>query len=752
MSDLRMKICLPTNLNFEVIMKKIIIFFCVMTMIFSSLCVNASAAEASFIYVSPQGTSGGDGSENAPLSLKAAVEAIGGGNVKIMLKGGVYELDETLSLTAENGGNITFEACPGADVRISGAHRVDGWRETELNGVRAFEADAAGRKISGLFKDGKKLAAARLPEEGFFYVKSTNDEDNYWTAETTPNAQNLGSHSFNAEPSDLSVLPSNIADISVYVVHMWQEELSGVTSIDPKTGKVSLVKYSSHTIEVGDRFFFDNVKEALNKPGEWCFDSAEDKIYYMPQSDETVDGVELFASSVTKLVNIDGCDNVTFRRVIFENTGWEYASKEYLNVRDSLSGDCPDIDFSQAGVDVCAAVTAVRTKGTVFENCEFLNIGCTALRLLDSTEDCRVESCWFDDIGGSAVFAGGKNTEEECAKNLTVENCNIGNYGRRFYRAPGVILTFCSGAQVKNNEIHDGYYTGLSVGWMWLYGQHITHNINIENNLIYNIGQGMLSDMGGIYLLGVQPGSEVHGNVIHDVKCYDGDSGYAGTGLYTDAGPSEMKLYKNLVFNCSTAGFNATIGRNNLWYNNIVAFCGSRLVNPPQNYMDFVSGAEYRNNIFLTDQGAPVYVSLEESELFKESSNLMWDYSNGDMLRFSPHFSDRDGMTLRQAKRAGYIDGSTVIADPMFTDAENYDFTLKEGSPAAGIGFEEWDYSEAGTVKGTVVGISHTGGETAYNGGVDQCPYVEPQMKFTAKLEEFFMKIIRFFKRIFGMI
>lgn len=733
-------------------MKLKAVFSFIFAMIFAvqSGMIFSSAVSEKEIYVSPLGNDTASGEESTPLKtldgVKAKINEIGG-NIKVIFAGGTYEIDDTLML--DGAENITFEAKEGEEVFFSGAKKVTDWKETEINGIRAFEASADGRKITALFKNETKFTSARYPESGFFYVKNQNDEDNFWTAETTPNPQVLGSHSFTGETSDIKYIPANIKDVSVCVIHLWQEELSAVTDINPETGKVCIEKYASHTIEKGDRYFLQNVFEELDKANEWCFDSVKDKIFYIPEGGENAEDIEIFASSVTKLVNIDNSTGVTFKNIVFKNTGWEYANEKYFTIADHLHGYGIDIDVSQAGIDVCAAVTAIRSSDITFENCEFLNIGCTAVKFMDEVKNGTVENCWFDSIGASAVFAGGQNNENGCAKNITVKNCNMGNYGQIFYRAPGVIFTYVSGGEIRNNEIHDGNYTGISCGWIWLYGDHITNNINIQDNLIYNIGLGMLSDMGGIYMLGIQKGSKLHGNVIHDVLCYEGESGYAGTGIYTDAGSSEMEIYNNLVFNCSTAGFNATIGRNNVWYNNIAAFCGERLVNPPQNFATFISGAEYRNNILLTDKGVPVFISLGNSELFKDNSNLLWDMTYGDLVFVSQSSSGSKCMTLKKAKRKKLIDESTVATDPLFKDAGNYDFTLSENSPALGMGFVPWDYDNAGTLDGTIIGLCHEGGQVAYNSNVKQCKIVEPNLSFGAKIAKLFHIILKFFKNLF---
>ena len=149
-----------------------------------------------------------------------------------------------------------------------------------------------------------------------------------------------------------------------------------------------------------------------------------------------------------------------------------------------------------------------------------------------------------------------------------------------------------------NNEIHDGYYTGISVGWVWGYAYHATKNITIHRNLIYNIGQGWLSDMGGIYMLGKQPGTSLTENVIHNVAADPGEGGYGGWGIYLDEGSSYMAVEKNLVYACGNQSFNVHYGEGNVIRNNIAALSAEGLMSPGIDKGETHATALYYNNIF----------------------------------------------------------------------------------------------------------------------------------------------------------
>ena len=71
--------------------------------------------------------------------------------------------------------------------------------------------------------------------------------------------------------------------------------------------------------------------------------------------------------------------------------------------------------------------------------------------------------------------------------------------------------------QVTHNEISDFHHLGISVGHSWGYAPSTAHHNLIAFNHVHHICNGYFSDGGGIYTLGISPGTVIRNNIVHDV-------------------------------------------------------------------------------------------------------------------------------------------------------------------------------------------------------------------------------------------
>ncbi|MEI6579688.1 MAG: right-handed parallel beta-helix repeat-containing protein [Eubacteriales bacterium] len=441
-------------------------------------------------------------------------------------------------------------------------------------------------------------------------------------------------------------------------------------------------KPTSMTVSPGDRYFFENVFEAISVPGEWYLKSDTGKLYYIPQASDNISTTVLYAGKLETVIKIDGISGISFNGITFRDTGWNIVPVELEN--------------SQAAWGVAPAILAKNANNISFIGCALQNIGASGIKIGYNTKNCLVKSCSFVNIGGTAVFIEGSNVQPDApdiTKDITVTDNHIYKYGRIFNNAIGVLLIHARNCEISHNEIHDGFYTGISAGWVWGYGYSVTDYLKISDNLIYDIGQGWLADMGGIYTLGMQPHSVISGNVVHDVGCYSGGSGYGGWGIYLDEGTSYMTVKNNIAYNCSSQGFHQHYGKENLVENNIFAMNGQGQVRVSRNEEHIM--AFLKRNI-IVGKNQTMYTAVEKGK-FVDEGNIYWDYQRLGCVLSGESTKIKDRMYKVGMRIKGYYKKG-VFKNPLFVDIANRNFKLSPNSPALKAGFVEWDYKQAGTI------------------------------------------------------
>jgi len=425
-------------------------------------------------------------------------------------------------------------------------------------------------------------------------------------------------------------------------------------------------------------YFVEHLLDALELPGEWCLSRKEGVLHYLPKPGETPENVEAVIPLTRQFLLLQGrpaeeafVSHLHFKGLSMRYTDWPVGAAGHSD--------------PQAETSVEAAIQAVGARDCLFEDCEVSHVGGYGIWFREGCQNNRLQRCALTDLGAGGLRIGEMTdppTAAQAVSHNVMDNCLLHEGGRIYRSAVGVWIGRSSYNTISHNEICDFRYSGVSVGWSWGYApSSANHNI-IEYNHIHNLGKGQLSDMGGIYTLGISPGTILRNNYIHDILSNGNISG--GWGLYTDEGSSEILLTQNVVYNTRTGGFHQHYGRENRVVNNIFAFSqrDQLIRSRDEEHVSFI----FENNIVYFNRGN-LLGSTWKNGNYVMDKNCYWDAS-GREITFA-------GKSFAQWQQDGY-DTHSVIADPAFADIENRDFNLAPESPAVKLGFEPVDVSAAG--------------------------------------------------------
>ncbi len=635
----------------------------------------AASAAGNTIYVATTGSDvSGNGSASKPFaSLKLALSVAGTGDT-IELAGGTYYVDETLNISNKSG--ITIMSKSGEKAVLSGGYNVTGWANATLNGQSCLAADIPYdivKDMDGVYTlynaAGDMLVNSRFPDTGYRYVKAAGSS-----------IVDGKIRSFIGNAEDVDWLAEEVLNRAlVRVEHKWVSETSVVANYTPGGHEVTLEKVNQNC-ESGDNFYFENVKHGFDKAGEWYYDYAACKLYYIPKSGESTSNLNLILGKEEKLLNITGSTNINVQNIGFANTNWTYKN-----------------GLGQAAIGSESCVTVKSSSGVNFAGCSFDNIGNTALSFGHNNGDGRCTNCsvtgsYFKNIGNSAVFVGAGDAADTCCDHITISDNLVAGYGKMLHEAVGIFITKANNCTISSNEVRDGDYTGISVGWNWGYMDTVTHDNHVVSNLIYNIGHAALCDMGGIYFLGKQAGSTIDSNVIFGVEHLDSATTSGAWGIYLDEGSSGVTVQNNIVHDCGE-GFHQHYGQNNTVSNNIFAFNHVGQVRSSNNCAPLASGESdqsgekklwikksngnqftLENNILVADNGY-MYSQLKNESYFSDDYNTYWDYNSSIGANVRSQGSMTEKAEIQNSNTSNdYSHGN--FSNPNFTNWQTRDFTF----------------------------------------------------------------------------
>ncbi|MBN1478860.1 right-handed parallel beta-helix repeat-containing protein [candidate division KSB1 bacterium] len=601
--------------------------------------------------------------------------------VFIYFRGGDYNLDKKILFLPRDSGTkdapVTYCAFKDEHVVLSGGQKITGWRLLRDN---RWVCDIpaileSGWKFRSLFVNGERRFRARTPNEGFYRVKDPMEERN-WDLHHYR-------YTFEFYPGDLISQWSNVSDIEIVVLHFWSDAHCPIKEIDPNTLTVTLStpawrRFTQDHTNEGARYFVDNVYEEMDSPGEWYLDSSQGKLYYLSCPDEDMQTADVVAPRLDQLIIVEGnsmrqefVEYITLDGLTLSHNDW-----------DLPPGDAGDF---QGAITVPGAIQIDGSRHFAITNCTIQHIGTYGIDIGLGCRDILIQKNTIADAGGGGILingaAAGEN-ELQKTRHISILDNVLKQLGRIYFSAVGIYSMHVSESRYAHNKISDLYYTGISIGREWGYRPNASYQNIVEYNLVENAGQRMLSDMGGIYNLGISPGTVIRNNLVKSIYTF----GYGGWGIYTDEGSSALLIENNIVYDTKSAGFHQHFGKNNIVRNNI--FADGKIAQIMRSRDEDHLSFEFKRNIVYWHEGELLDKTWRGDTTNFNFQNNLYYRTDDQPIQFMK-------ASIEKWQQSGQ-DTSSIFADPQFVDPARADYNLESDSPAFAIGFTPIDMTAIG--------------------------------------------------------
>jgi hypothetical protein len=720
---------------------------------FSLFFVLSCAEGPQQFFVAPDGSDDHPGTIEQPFaSLRAAQQAVRdlrsgadlpANGVQIYLRKGIYPIAETLQWGTEDSGTpdrpVIWQAYQEEEVILTGGRVVPAFTPVQDAQVRERLQEKARKNVlqadlralgitdfgelkkSGFGRDteptalelffrGLPMTLARYPNEGWLTIPAVPQSG---TLQYQGDVANMGAN-FNGIPGGRHYgrisydddRPRNWQARSDIWMHGywtwdWADMYERIESIDLDKREIHIAKpYHHYGYRQGQRYYYRNVLEELDQPGEWYLDRENGILYFWPP--EAVQSNDVLVSLLkTPIMRLENAAHLSFRGLIFEasrGTAVEIAGGNHVHV---------------AG-------------------CTFRNLGNYAIRI-EGGSNHHIQSCDIYEVGDGGVYADGGERASLQAGNHKVENCHIHHYSRINRTGRPAITLKGVGNTLSHNLIHDAPHMGV-----WFEGnEHI-----LEYNEIHDVAKET-GDVGAFYI-----GRDwtCRGNVIkHNYFHHLHGPGLHGVmAVYLDDWSSGTTIYGNVFYKSGRSAFIGG-GRDNTVENNLFIACEPsvhvdarglgwasyyfdrdnphyvntlfdrmeamkvnqppfseqypELVNLPQDEPAIPKGNRIINNVSYGGRWLDLYNGLDfgtvtvENNLIADSLLMRWIRVNGAPAQNYAQ-ENQEIRDLLEARGNRIVEGN-----PGIRDVDGEDFHLTKDSPAFEMGIQPIPFDQMGLRK-----------------------------------------------------
>lgn len=660
-----------------------------------------SASIAEDFHVSPYGKDSNQGTTERPFAtLRRARDAVRqharNEAITVWLHDGIHYLQQPLTLTAVDSGSdqhpIVYRGLKDGAV-ISGGQRLTlNW--TEANDGIFKATTPGGLHIDQLFVDGKRQHMARYPN-------------------FDPEVRHFNGYAADAFSKQRAARWQNPVGGFIHAMHRahwggYHYRITGKKS----DGEVAYEGGWQNNRQMGmhgQHRFVENIFEELDGPGEWFHDASSGTLFYKPGADVDLKQATIEVVRLRQLIEFDGTQERPVENITLHNIEFRHAARTFMDNREPLLRS--DWTIHRGG-----AVFFNGAEDCRIENCVFNQVGGNAVFINNYNRSINVVGCHIHDAGGNGVaFVGnpkacrnplfnygerlsladidttpGPQADDYPSKCL-VEDCLIHRTGRVEKQTAGVQISMASHVTVRHCSIYDVPRAGINIS-EGTFGGHLIEFCDVFDTVLETGDHGSFNSWGRDRFWGLKeaPAEQlpelakldmVDVNIIRNSR-WRCDHGWD---IDLDDGSSNYRVYNNLLL---SGGLKFREGFHRVAENNIMV---ANSFHPHVWYIN--SGDVVRRNIVFSKY-RPIRVPVPWG---REVDNNLLHEAGIESTVPATILSEQSGR-----------DENSLIGDADFVDPAAGDFTVREGSPALTMGFRNFPMDRFGVQSAELKKLART--------------------------------------------
>jgi hypothetical protein len=532
-------------------------------------------------YVSPNGNNSNPGTEALPFrtieKARDVVSLINGnmtGDIIIKLKGGRYEISDTIVFDANNSGtngyHIIYQNYSNEAPIIDGGIVISGWTN-EGNGIYSASVPS-GMTFRQLYVDGNRGIRSRQPNAGTYGAPVQSDFYQTAGVNTTNKILKINkgqiSNWGNLNVSDNSV---EMVILRSYIqtrlrIESYTTDASYAYVVPREYDRTDAFKFGAPF--ESSSYFMENAFEFLDAEGEWFLDTSQNKLFYKPRAGENLASVQVIAPKVERLLEINGASYIKFFGLSIQHSTW--LDPTYTGYTQRQGGlhfhDNPNEPqlYSNSGAKVNhtngSAVYLKNAHHIQFERNLFKHLGSNGINYDIGTHDNYVLGNVFYEMADTAIVLGMAEEDEPLPGEGNWHEIISNNYfyrmGMDYSGSMAMFATHVNGLLFEHNEIDGSPNLATNTGWgNRNYVQDSRRDIKIRYNKISNVAF-LHRDSGGIHTKSNTPGGEIFENYITNMHYANINVGNSSpvAAIFLDTDTDNYRVEHNVLQNVTVQG------------------------------------------------------------------------------------------------------------------------------------------------------------------------------------------------------